>query len=356
MGCPAEAPVVQVVGPTDHWILERLARRLAAKLPYARFVPWEPRRDAPSGLVYYVNYALYRGPTSFIDVGLFTHRDDDHAFLERARAIDHSVCMARIYADWLRDRGVETVTQIPMGYDAYRFRPRLVLGVVGRLDHPRKGRSLVERVRALPFAEVRATEGLVAEERLSEFYQAIDYVFIPATVEGGPLSLLEGLGAGKPVIAPEGVGMVPEFPETPSIRRYPGGDADALVKLLRECYDEKCRGRRLVADRTWDHWAERHHRLFVQLMNERGVAVPRPAPGFRFGMMGELEIPPGLDVTRLEEAVDRAAAHLYYGRYAQARSILEAIVPGFPCAGRLLQTIPDPTGSRENRRTGEALV
>jgi hypothetical protein len=38
VGGPMESPIVQVVGPTDQWILERLARRLAAKLPYARFV------------------------------------------------------------------------------------------------------------------------------------------------------------------------------------------------------------------------------------------------------------------------------------------------------------------------------
>ena len=29
---------VQVVGPDDGWVLERLARTLAAKLPYAEFV------------------------------------------------------------------------------------------------------------------------------------------------------------------------------------------------------------------------------------------------------------------------------------------------------------------------------
>jgi len=335
-----ESPIVQVVGPTDQWILERLARRLAAKLPYARFVPWAPQRNAPPGLAYYVNYALYQGPTPFIDVGFFTHRDDNHSFLERARTMDFSVCMSRVYADWLREQGVMTVAHIPMGFDFYRYRPRLVLGVVGRMEHHWKGKDLVERVKALPFADVRVTEGRIDEEQLRGFYQAVDYVLIPATVEGGPLSLLEGLGAGKPVIAPDEVGMVPEFPETPLIRRYPAGDADALIKLLRECYEEKCLGNRLVADRTWDRWAELHHRLFLRLMRERGVRAPEPAPGFRFGMMGELEIPPKLDVTSLEETVDQAAADLYYGRYAQARRALEKAVPEFPFAERLLDTIP----------------
>src|SRR5262245_27812288 len=106
-------PLVQVVGPTDRWILEKLARRLSAKLPYAAFVPYEPKRAAPAGIVYYVNYALYHGPTPFVDVGLFTHRDDEQDFLGRARTMDHCVCMSKCYADWLCGQGVEHVTHIP---------------------------------------------------------------------------------------------------------------------------------------------------------------------------------------------------------------------------------------------------
>ena len=121
---------------------------------------------------------------------------------------------------------------------------------------------------------------------------------------------------------------------------YPAGDADALIQLLRKCYEEKCRGHRLVADRTWDRWAASHHQLFFRLMRERGISAPQPAPGFRFGMMGELEIPPKLDVASLEETLDQAAAELYYGRYAQARRVLEKVVAEFPFAEPLIGTIP----------------
>ncbi len=74
--------------------------------------------------------------------------------------------------------------------------------------------------------EITVTEGQLSEDRLYDFYQRLDYVLIPATVEGGPMSLLEGLAAGKPVIAPENVGMVSEFGATEHIRRYRSGDAD----------------------------------------------------------------------------------------------------------------------------------
>jgi hypothetical protein len=290
-----DGPLLQIVGPTDNWVLERLARRLAAKLPYAEFVPWRPRPNGAARIAYYVNYALYDGPSGLIDAAFFTHHDEAHQFLERARRMDLCVCMCRLYADWLRARGVQAVAHVPMGFDYYRYRPRLVLGVVGRLDHPRKGGRLVERLRRLPFVEVVATEGRVPEERLRDIYQQVDYVLIPATVEGGPMSLLEGLAMGKAVIAPENVGMVPELGETEHVLRYPAGDAEALVRLVTACHQEKFRRTRLVQDRTWDRWAEGHHRLFLQVLRERGMADPNPAPGFRFGTLGELEVAPGVE-------------------------------------------------------------
>jgi hypothetical protein len=348
--------LVQVVGPTDGWILERLARRLAAKLPYAEFVVWKPRRDI-GGIAYYVNYALYEAPSGLIDVGLFTHCEDEGQFLKRARSVDFCVSMSRQYADWLRGRGVKAVAHIPMGVDLLQYRPRLVLGVFGLLDHPRKGRQLVDRVGELPFVHVLVTDGRVPEHELPDLYQQVDYVLIPATVEGGPMSLLEGLAMGKPVIAPEGVGMVPEFDDRRHIRRYKAGDADALIHVVTDCYKEKLDRARLVQDRSWDRWAEAHHQLFMTLLKKRGLAPREPGPAFRFGMLGELEAPYGVDVGELETAVDRAARHLFYGRHRQAREILNEVAPKYPCVEKLLATIPlEKLPSRQSPATGRAHI
>jgi hypothetical protein len=148
-----DEPLVQAVGSADGWILERLGHRLATELPYAMFSINQPDRGIGGGITYYVNYALFEDPTSFIDVGFFTHLEDSHDFLGRARGMDWCVFMSKKYADWLRELGVQHVTHIPMGFDVYRYRARLVLGVIGKLDHPRKGRLLVEQVRELPFAD-----------------------------------------------------------------------------------------------------------------------------------------------------------------------------------------------------------
>ena len=106
------------------------------------------------------------------------------------------------------------------------------------------------------------------------------------------------------------------------------------------CYEEKLARTRLVQDRTWDGWAQAHHHLFTQLLRSRGLAVPTPALGFRFGMLGELDVPLDVEAGPLEEAVDRAARHLFYGRYAEARSALEGALPRYPAVRQLLDTLP----------------
>lgn len=331
---------VQIVGPTDQWVLQNLAQRLASKLPYAEFVGNKPADQRPSGLMYFVNYALFHKPTHHIDVGFFTHLENETYFLAQARAMDHAICMSKIYADWLRSQGVEAVTHVPTGFEFYRYRPRLVLGVVGLLQHPRKGKRLVDYVRSLDFVEIKVTDGTLSENELAGFYQSLDYVLIPALVEGGPMSLLEGLGCGKPIIAPESVGMVPEFTESPHIRRYPTGDELALKGLLETCFREKLGIASLVAGRTLDDWAKAHDAVFRQLFKEHGIRFQNPAPGFRFGMMGELQIPLRCDVRPIEAAVDKFSSLVYFGDYSAAKESISVLVPEFACLEPLIESIP----------------
>jgi len=343
---PAEfpAPLIQIVGPTDNWILQKLSKILVSKLPYASFSEWRPSQVGH--LAYYVNYALFNEPSGLIDVGFFTHREDSYEFLSRAQEMDCCVCMARMYADWLRDKTRKEIVHIPMGFDSCRYRPGLVLGVIGKLEHPRKGRHLVEHLRTLPFVEIVTTDGLLPEESLRDIYQRIDYVLIPALVEGGPMSLLEGLAMGKPIIAPDSVGMVPEFSDCYRIHRYPTGDAQSLSRLVTTCYQRKLAYTNSVADRGWDQWASDHHELFTRLLVERGVSLPTPGPGFRFGMMKELlatagaEISPSMDLSELETTIDQAAAFLYYGRSGDSLQLLENAERRFPFVRHLITTLP----------------
>ena len=337
-------PLVQIVGPTDNWILQKLSAVLVSKLPYASFAAWRPAIEGK--LAYYVNYALYNEPSGLIDVGFFTHRDDSHDFLLRAQRMDACICMARMYADWLQDKTHREVVHIPMGFDAYRYRPSLVLGVIGKLDHPRKGRHLVEHLQRLPFVEMIMTDGRLPEDSLRDVYQRVDYVLIPASVEGGPMSLFESLAMGKPVIAPENVGAVSEFAGCEQLLLYPAGDAVALEQVVTACFERKKALSMAVADRSWDQWAEDHHRFFMKLLSDRGVDVPLPGPGFRFGLIQDLvsrsgkDFSSAADISGLELIVDRTAAYLYYGQVGDARMLLEASLLRFPVLQQLLSTLP----------------
>ena len=118
---PSRVPMVQIVGPTDGWILEKLARQLARKLPYSKFQPWKPVRPTEGQIIYYVNYALYEESTGGIDVGFFTHFDRDRQFLERARQMQHCVSMSQLYATELCRQGIDAVTHVPMGRADRRY-------------------------------------------------------------------------------------------------------------------------------------------------------------------------------------------------------------------------------------------
>jgi hypothetical protein len=165
-------------------------------------------------------------------------------------------------------------------------------------------------------------------------------------LDNGYANKLDQLALGKPILAPEGVGLVPEFGETEAIRRYPAGEREALVRLVTACYEEKLARSRLVQERTWDRWAQAHHHLFMQLLESRQIALPRPAIGFRFGMMSELEVPLRIDVGPLEEGIDLVARRLFFGQYAEARGLLKGLVGRYPCAERLLETTLTALGGR----------
>jgi hypothetical protein len=89
-------------------------------------------------------------------------------------------------------------------------------------------------------------------------------------------------------------------------------------------------------------------------LRQRGIEPPQPAPGFRFGMLEELEIPLGIDVEPLEAAVDQAAAHLFYGEDASARAALAEVVGRYPCVRGLLES-PPLADHTEVRRDGPSM-
>ena len=270
---------IRIVTEKQGWILHRMAMEIQSRLRNVRINEDWPDAD----IHYYINYGYYRQrmPSGRI-VANFTHYDPDHLAEEFKRAAaeaDHCIAISNHTADRLREVGVpdDQISVVLIGADE-QFRPKLTLGIVGRV-YPagRKGDKLVQAL----LNDAVLMEGLqiVATsddwgapvwkfDSLADFYRSIDYLLVPALIEGGPVPFMEALACGTPSIAPP-IGVIPDFPHI----EYPAGDFEALhqrlIALKEEHLARKMELARHMAPYNWAHWASEHERIFKQLLKKR---------------------------------------------------------------------------------------
>ncbi|QOT70724.1 glycosyltransferase [Sphingobium fuliginis] len=267
---------VHIVISDTGWILERLAKEIADRLPY---VTYGRDTDPTASIQYYITYGCRGGRISPIEIALFTHREEDAATAARfdaaALEVDHAIAMSRATLKLIDALGVSQSSCIMPGVDIDAFRPKIKIAVVGRTYHTgRKGEALVRAVMDVPDIEWHFTgEGWpgmaehIDEVDLPAFYQSMDYILVPALNEGGPMSVLEALASGVEVIASD-VGWVSDFPHIP----FKNGDAASLRTVLMRLRDERMKLRASVEHVTWDRWASEHDKLFCTLFQQ--IASP----------------------------------------------------------------------------------
>ena len=257
------------------WILEKCAREIAER---GTEITYGTEPDTSARLQYYINYSARSRRISPTEVAFFTHSENDsnarRRYFEAAKEVEHCVCMSDRYARELIESGMspEKVTTIAPGVDLEQFRPMIRVGVIGRTYHTgRKGEALVADVMDVPGVEWRFTGSgwpgtamKVPESRMADFYNDLDYVLVPSIYEGGPMSVLEGLACGVPIISSD-VGWVPDYPHIP----FENGNASSLREVLSSLVKERDILRSSVLDRTWQNWADEHLKLFDQLLGKR---------------------------------------------------------------------------------------
>lgn len=263
--------VVNIVIADEGWILERCAREIERLTGYIK-VSREP--DPTAAINYYINYSAYRGRQPGIDIAFFTHIEERvpeaaEKFFQIAREVDVCVCMSELYADALRNKGINNVHIITPGVDLESFRPVVHIGVIGR-TYPtgRKGEALISEVMDEPGIEWHFTgEGWpgnsikYATDQMPHFYNSVDYILVSSYYEGGPMSLLEALACGKEVIAPA-IGFVTEYPHI----EFKKGDAGDLRRVLKGLVAKRNTLRNSVIECSWQNWAEQHDSLFRELL------------------------------------------------------------------------------------------
>ena len=270
---------IRIVTEKPGWILHRMALELQKRLRNVRI----NRNWRDADIHYFINYGYCRQmPPSGITVANFTHYDPEHLaddFQRVARQVDHRIAISEKTAEVLRGIGVpdDKITVIIIGADSI-FRPKLTLGLVGR-TYPggRKGEHLV----AALLEDEQIMDGLqiVAANKgwgvpvwrfdaMPDFYRAIDYLLVPALIEGGPVPFMEALACGTPSIAPP-IGVVPQFTHV----EYATGDVESLKSAVRKVKEDYVARLGPLASQMepydWDRWAEQHRILFERLIAQR---------------------------------------------------------------------------------------
>jgi glycosyltransferase involved in cell wall biosynthesis len=264
------------------WILEKCAREIASR---AKYMTYGTDPDPSADLQYYINYSARSRPVGSLEVAFFTHSEIEpnarRRYFDAAREVDHCVCMSARYARELIDSGIapEKVSTIAPGVNLDEFQPKIRIGVVGRTYHTgRKGEALVAQVLEVPGIEWRFTGSgwpgpsvHVAESEMADFYNSLDYLLVPSLYEGGPMSVLEGLACGIPIISSD-VGWASEYPHI----AFENGNAESLRRVLSELVSERQALRSSVLDRTWEAWADGHLKLFDRMLGaETAITVTR---------------------------------------------------------------------------------
>ncbi|MBN1460354.1 MAG: glycosyltransferase family 4 protein [Armatimonadetes bacterium] len=148
--------------------------------------------------------------------------------------------------------------------------PRIRVVIVGDSSHTD---DYVKRLKDLSDAQV-VFVGYAYGERLEELYCGAAALVLPSSVEGLPMTLLEAMSLGVPVVASDIPGNVEALGCPPAGLLFPVGDVDALASVLTMVLSEKKLGVELgnralgrIADcYDWDKIAQDTLRVYEAVM------------------------------------------------------------------------------------------
>lgn len=229
------------------WILGRLARELNQHLGWTINTPG-------ADIDYSIPYYQYRNCKARIKVPLFTHLEKDggkrEMFINVAKECNYKIALSK----WTEfDVSVHQRARTPaaevihLGSDLTKEK---VFGIVGK-NYPtgRKNFHWLDELKSKFNILYSSLSGSV-EERQS-FYSQIDYLIITASIEGGPVPVLDAIAMGVPVIAPN-VGWSWEYP----CIQYEKDNIEDLLRVLR----------RINTPRTWEQVALDHKKAFEKFV------------------------------------------------------------------------------------------
>jgi len=254
-----EGTVMKVHIVCRNWTDDRVIPRFARYLMDAFGWKASDRPDPSADLNYWLGYFEYQKAPRFDatpTVAYLTHLEDADAaesakvrlFHAAAKNSTLRVCMneqTRALIEPLY--GKTFVFPLPLETDRFVIvpQPSGTLPVAGfsgfRYKSGRKGEELASALvrdfqgeaqfkasgRGWPCPTKKYTwDGMPA------FYQSLNVFVCTSTVEGGPMTTLEALSCGVPVVIPVGVGIHDNIPDVHGIYRYTAGDYKSLKRAF----------------------------------------------------------------------------------------------------------------------------
>ena len=170
-----------------------------------------------------------------------------------AEMADLRVCMNQGQLRHLKTFGTSIALPLPVERNLFTLRggkskKRPVVGFSGFIyKSGRKGEKLATRLiqEFKPRVDFIASgkgwpceTGRYPWRELPSFFKRLDIFVCPSLVEGGPMTTLEALSTGVPVVIPAEVGIHPQLPYIPGIYRYIAGNEDSLAIAMEQALGE----------------------------------------------------------------------------------------------------------------------
>jgi len=233
----------------DDWVISRLAKRLVDGLGWGYGQKMDNKADI-NVFFPYLEWRFFK-PESPCAAWVTHQRETEWGqkiWKSANKALTLRVTPSAMYAKRLEKYGPTAHIPHPVdlemftiGGAAFAHPGKFTIGVSGTVyPDGRKGANLVEALKN-DWNIVGSGRGWPVPttwwnwEMMPMFYRGLQCFLCTSTIEGGPVTMLEALACGTPVVIPSGVGQCDELPEMPGIYHYEAGRAASIAVALHNC-------------------------------------------------------------------------------------------------------------------------
>lgn len=285
---------INVVTVSSGWILQKIAERIVEACPKnaEMFLSHNPRNDVDAN--FYMDLQnCYGGKTPVLDIGYFTHLDEDSTnhLLQNKHWLtaDYIIHMAQRYFDAFKKFYPETkMAVMKPGEVTENFElKKIKLGIIQRGGYPGKGFYFMQKMAnheimknfeflfvgtgwndVINLYKNKGIKCYVADEKYENYpkaYDFIDYLLIPSLWEGGPMSVIEAYAKGVPIISSD-VGFVDDFQVE---HLFEAGNDEKLAEILKQIHDKMLERRTKVMGLKYSIFSQKLVDIIQQLLNKK---------------------------------------------------------------------------------------